>query len=591
MSIPRLPAEDRSPGRAARLARQRQKYRWGPPGRRVIAATDTLPWAELPALGWILKVVQQAFRISSNNFAIARAEAARDRSSALRRELARIRRNYRRGTAAHPVLTGLAFAILEGGETRRPDSLAEYAALFRTIPLPGEVIDCQSDESFARGRVAGTNPLVINRLGGPDPQFPVGDSHFAAAVGPGDTLARAFAEGRVYLADYGALADLVPGAFPDGPKFVCPARAMFAVPPAGTPGARSLQPIAIQCGEPPAPLFTPRDGVNWQIAKSIVKTADGTLHEAVSHLGRTHLLLEPIVIAAHRQLDAHHPLSALILPHFEGTLFINFAAENILLADRGPVDALFSGTIESIRRLSVGQSAEPLFNDSAPPALFARRGVDDPALLPDYPYRDDALLLWQAIHRWVSAYLAIYYAGDEAVRGDAELQAWVAELGAPDGGGMKGIGQQGPQGAPAVLTLDYLAQMVALIVFTASAQHAAVNSPQSSLMTYAPSIPLACYAPAPASGERRAEMSYLELLPPLDAAQTALNINHALGLVHYTTLGEYGRCHFRDRRVREPLLAFQQQLESIEEAIEERNRHRVPYSYLLPSRVTQSINI
>jgi len=66
------------------------------------------------------------------------------------------------------------------------------------------------------------------------------------------------------------------------------------------------------------------------------------------------------------------------------------------------------------------------------PKTFALRGVDNVDQLPDYPYRDDALLIWEAIHQWVADYLALYYdggnAGDNAVLRDGELQSWLADL-------------------------------------------------------------------------------------------------------------------------------------------------------------------
>ncbi|MGQ2931438.1 MAG: lipoxygenase family protein, partial [Sphingopyxis sp.] len=48
--------------------------------------------------------------------------------------------------------------------------------------------------------------------------------------------------------------------------------------------------------------------------------------------------------------------------------------------------------------------------------------------MPEYPYRDDALLLWNAIAQWVGDYVATYYLSDTDVSGDHELQAWAIDL-------------------------------------------------------------------------------------------------------------------------------------------------------------------
>jgi arachidonate 15-lipoxygenase len=300
--------------------------------------------------------------------------------------------------------------------------------------------------------------------------------------------------------------------------------------------------------------------------------------------------VEPMVVAARRQLDENHPLMVLLSPHFEGTLFINNAAWDILLATGGPVDALLPFTIEATRELAVRGSAAPLFDASAPRALFASRGVDDVERLPDYPFRDDALLLWDAIYAWVAAYLAIYYAGDAAVRADAELQAWIGELTASDGGRLRGIGERTPEGRAAFVTLARLIDTVTLIIFTASAQHGAVNAPQYPLMSYAPQAPLARYAPAPTRKEGATEADYLAQLPSLAEAQTVLNVNYVLGSMRYSTLGQYGFFHFHDARVKAPLARFQAQLREIEATIAARNQSRVPYTFLLPSTIPQSIN-
>ncbi len=143
-----------------------------------------------------------------------------------------------------------------------------------------------------------------------------------------------------------------------------------------------------------------------------------------------------------------------------------------------------------------------------------------------------------------------------------------------------------------IRTIDYLVSAVTMLIFTASAQHAAVNFPQSDLMTYAPAIPLASYAPAPTTTTGAKEADFFAMLPPIDQAKSQLTMTYILGSVYYTTLGEYGTDYFSDDRIQQPLRDFQDQLKAIESTIKSRNEQRVAdYNYLRPSRIPQSINI
>src|SRR6185503_2652526 len=105
-----------------------------------------------------------------------------------------------------------------------------------------------------------------------------------------------------------------------------------------------------------------------------------------------------------------------------------------LIAPGGFVDKLLSGSIDQSRVLAVKGAQSYLLNvnTSTLPQTLAQRGVDDSSRLPDYPYRDDALLLWNAIHQWVKNYVNHYYASDAAVGADTELENWVTELVAHD---------------------------------------------------------------------------------------------------------------------------------------------------------------
>jgi len=485
-------------------------------------------------------------------------------------------------------LYAIAGIVQQLGSVSGPaSSLDDYNQVFQFISLPSISQTFREDSTFAAMRVAGPNPLTIERMRRLDERLPITDEQYQAVMGTHDTLKTALADGRLYLADYSAFDGAVNGSFPAGQKFNYAPLALFAVPP----GGRSLVPVAIQCGPRPGtetPIFLPRDRDNWFMAKSIVQVADTNVHQAASHLGRTHLFIEPFVIATHNQLSPTHPLFLLLAPHFEGTLAINEGALG-LLASRGLVDLLLASSIDQSRVFAVkaARSYQLNLNTSMLPQTLAQRGVDDASRLPDYPYRDDALLLWGAITRWVEAYLNHYYTSDAAVQTDTELQNWVTELVAHDGGRLDNIGT-----ANRISKRTELVGLITLICFTASAQHAAVNFSQAPLMSYVPAAPPAGYSPLSSlTQERLSDNELLKFLPPLDIAKALLDILYLLSSVYYTRLGDYGKNYFTDPIIQTHLAKFQQELIKIEAEINKRNETRTPYEFLLPSKIPQSINI
>jgi arachidonate 15-lipoxygenase len=489
-------------------------------------------------------------------------------------------------------LYDIARIIQQLGSVSGPaSSLENYNQVFQFISLPAVCQNFREDSEFAAMRVAGPNPLTIERMKTLDDRLPITDEQYQAVIGTQDTLKKALADGRLYLADYSAFDGAENGSFPAGQKFNYAPLALFAVPPDGQSRGRSLVPVAIQCGPRPGtdnPIFQPHDGDSWFMAKSIVQVADTNVHQAASHLGRTHLFIEPFVIATHNQLSRTHPLFQLLTPHFEGTLAINEGALS-LLASRGLVDMLLASSIEQSRVFAVkaAQSYQLNLNTSMLPQTLAQRGVDDASRLPDYPYRDDALLLWGAINHWVGNYVNHYYTSDAEVQADTELQNWVAELVAHDGGRLNNIGA-----ANRISQRTELVDLITLICFTASAQHAAVNFPQAPLMSYVPAAPPAGYSPLSSlTQEGFSEDNFLKFLPPLEIAQALLDILYLLSSVYYTRLGDYGNDYFTDPVIQNHLAEFQQELLKIEDEINERNKTRTPYEFLLPSKIPQSINI
>jgi arachidonate 15-lipoxygenase len=487
---------------------------------------------------------------------------------------------------AQNVLAGLKEKVPTGKAT----SLEQYRKLFAYIQLPDIADTFESDLTFASMRVAGPNPAMLTRMTAADLRFPVTETQYQSVI-EADSLGRAMGEGRVYITDYAVFSGAVDGTFGTNPqtqKFAYAPLAMFAVPPAES-SDRSLVPIAIQCGQSPTeyPVITPATGAEiWQMAKTVVQIADANFHEAIAHFARTHLFVEPFVIATHRQLAVGHPLFQLLVPHFQGTLAINYAAHESLVAPKGGVNDLLSSTIDNSRVAFVKGFQAQGFNASMLPRQLRDRGVDDPTALPIYPYRDDGLLVWEAIHQWVGAYLELFYGSDNDVTSDTEIQNWAAELVAFDGARVHDLGDRGNG---QIATLAYLVNAVTTIIFTASAQHAAVNFPQSSIMSYAPAMPTAGYASARSISA--GSVNLFDLLPPLDQAQSQLNLVYLLGSVYFTKLGFYEDGHFTDPRVAAPRQVFQQRLQAINGIVDERNQHRPVYDYLKPDKIPQSINI
>ena len=484
-----------------------------------------------------------------------------------------------------------------------------YQDLFQIVHLPCISDRFQSDRAFAAHRVAGPNPLVIERVRDRLPaNFPVTDRQYQAVMGQEDSLTQAIKDKRLYITDYKIFDGVKAGDFPpEYTKYLCAPLALFAVPQADN-CSQSLVPVAIQCHQNPGadnPIFTPPPSGtpesqrwSWLIAKTIVQIADANYHELISHLGRTHLLIEPFIVATERELAPNHPLGILLRPHFQGTLFINHAATVGLINKAGIVDATFGCTLdESLRITLEGVRGYPFsFNDSMLPKFFKQRGLDDVIKLPDYPYRDDAMLIWDAIHQWVESYISIYYQSDKDVVDDPELQRWFESLIADDGGRMTGFGESNSLGGLDIHSRAYLINAVTLIIFTSRVQHAAVNFAQATYMSYSPNMPFAGYRPSPKRATGATQDDYFGLIPPLEQAEAQMNITYTLGSVYYTQLGQYQNqnepVYFTDKNIHQPLKAFQDRLQEIETIIQDRNAVRPTfYSFLLPSKIPQSINI
>ena len=468
------------------------------------------------------------------------------------------------------------------------DELQDYEGYFPVLPKPNVIKTYQTDDSFSEQRLCGANPLVLRQIQAMPLDFAFTILEVQEKFGDTINLIEKLANGNLYVADYRPLSFIKGGTYQRGKKYLPTPLAFFCWRSSGFSDRGQLVPIAIQINPAAgkqSQLITPFDDpLIWFHAKLCVQIADANHHEMSSHLCRTHFVMEPFAIVTARQLAENHPLNLLLKPHFRFMLANNDLGRKRLVNRGGPVDELLAGTLQESLQLVVNAYKEWSLDEFALPTELKNRGVDNEGNLPHYPYRDDGLLLWNAIKKFVSEYLKIYYKTPENLTADFELQAWAQELVSQSGGRVKGVPDR-------IETLQQLVDIATAVIFTCGPQHAAVNYPQYEYMTFMPNMPLAAYKQITTEGTITDRKSLISFLPPPKQTADQLTILFILSAYRYDRLGYYDD-KFVDSEAEDLLVTFRQDLNEAERKIELNNKSRlVDYSYLKPRLVTNSISV
>lgn len=490
----------------------------------------------------------------------------------------------------------------------RFDALRAYQQLMpRPIPLFAREAD--RDEAFAYWRIAGPNPIGLKQersLAALRLKIPL-DSHRIETrlrrklAGP-VRLAEEADHGRLFAVDFSLLQSALRPVSERAPlrtrdsrwreKYLPAPIGVFLEARDPHDGAK-LVPLAIQIDQlQPArerernPVYYPDDGWGWRIAKLYFEVADQSFHLGCSHVHRTHLVMGPFCLATPRQLSNEHPVFVLLQPHLRFTLQANKDAYRYFVNRRMTYHEFYSGTLEETRQIAIqSHLSSKTFRDLGLERELASRGVQDaPA---DYPYRDDARLWLRPIRDFVTAYLGAFYRSDTAVQEDHELQAWAAELMNREYGAVKGLVPENR-----LDTVGKLIDLLAQVIFTAGPGHASQHFAGNFYHRYAPAFPAAAYAPPPWRGERAHEARLRNTLPPILPASNQVRYSTFTNL-QYDRFGHYGRYALgRVQQARESVARLQAALVEVERTILDRQAQRMlPYEFLRPSRVPNSINI
>ncbi|XP_037544112.1 polyunsaturated fatty acid lipoxygenase ALOX15B [Nematolebias whitei] len=441
----------------------------------------------------------------------------------------------------------------------------------------------KEDWFFGYQCLNGCNPLQVRQVRRLPPNLAVTSDRLRPFLPKHSSLEEELQKGTVYLLDYEVL-DGLPGNQINGKQTYLSAPLCLL----HLNQQDQLVPIAIQLQQTPGPqnpVFMPSDpGSDWLLAKIWVHCMDFQCHQLVSHYMRTHMMAELCCVATLRQLPDQHPLHQLLMPHVRTSLQINLQARASLLAPNGIFDQVVGSGLNIIPSLLSRASARVRYRSLCVPDDVSDRGVDN---LPHSYYAQDALRIWDALHRFVSSWLDLFYNGDTDVQTDTELQNWVSDItthGFPENSGF-----------PLCFhTKAEVSKFVTMFIYSCSALHAAVNFSQLDFALWMPNCPASMMRPPPQVKGHLSEADIMTFLPDVNATCRVLMTLAVLSQpgVDFVPLCHYKEAIFTQDAHRRLVDRVQADLRAISDDITERNNHlESSYPYLCPTGIDNSVAI
>ncbi|KAM7365937.1 hypothetical protein PAMP_015414 [Pampus punctatissimus] len=443
----------------------------------------------------------------------------------------------------------------------------------------------KEDWLFGYQCLNGCNPRMIEKCKKLPANFPVTADMVQSSLPPRTNLNKELKAGHIFLLDYAIMDGIPSNTIRGKPQYIAaPLCLLYQHPDQG------LIPIAIQLGQTPGldtPIFLPRDApLAWLMAKMWVRHSEFQVFQVLSHLLRTHLVIEVFCVATLRQLPAVHPIYKLLAPHLRYTLEINCRGRNQLISANGIFKQVVSTGGDGILILAQREYKVLTYRSLHPRHDFSDRGVSH---LPNYFYREHGLMLWDVIHSFVSDMVGLFYQSDKDVQQDLELQAWIRDI------TQEGFTELPNFGLPSELsTTEELCTLLAVTIFTSSTQHAATNNGQFDWCAWVPNTPCTMRQPPPTDKDAVTMETIMATLPDVSQSCVQMAITWHLGRAQPDAipLGQYTEEHFTEGQALEVIDRFRKELKEIESHILSQNEGlALPYLSLLPSHIENSITI
>lgn len=458
----------------------------------------------------------------------------------------------------------------------------------KTFGDPKEMENWKSDEHFGWQRLNSVNPNLIRLCTEIPSKFGVTEECIKECL-EGLTLSEAMSKKRLFIVDLEIL---------DG--ITCVEGYISPVPIAlfFVNGTGKLMPVAIQLFQqkgPENPVFVPTDPpYTWLFAKMWYNVADSNYHQALTHLGYTHLLMEGICIATNRCLSPSHPMFKLLAPHFLFIIAINDRALNFLVSPGGWIDKTMAiGAVGILELTKKGADSWRMNIEGNYAEFLKSRGVYccDGSILPTFYQRDDSMVLYGAIRDYVTKYVNLYYDTNDKIINDVEIQTFGQELtkSKSDGGcGIPGVPFENGKFSKA----DQLIEVFTSVIFSSSVVHAAANFPQYDAYGFPPNYPTKIKGVPPKNKNPLKEEDIVKSLIDKSTTLDTMVITRILSERSTNALGDFEVTYTYDPAAVKIVEEFRQNLKDISLKMHQRNEKLVQkYEYLYPEEIPNSISI
>jgi len=211
---------------------------------------------------------------------------------------------------------------------------------------------------------------------------------------------------------------------------------------------------------------------------------------------------------------------------------------------------------------------------------FKKRGVEE---VPNYYYKEDGLVIWDAVEKFVARVLLEFYRTNGEVSQDTELQEWIADV--ATNGLRDHIYDK-------IETIEQLVTLITGIIWTCTAGHAAINTPQMDYMTFIPNYPASLRQVAP----RKKGSQSFEIMAALPGKEiTTTQIAAAFFLSQSSEqeifISQLKPVLWVGEVAHSAHALFIDQLLQLKTVIERRNETNPLYGYLNPDEVPSTLSL